>query len=104
MEMPFLPAVLVLILQQTMLLGIGMAAGTSRELNRNRELIPVSEHYGGIFRIVFGKALVYSHGLRRDGNVSYAGGSQAVQFCKYGNVDHHLGFLLPTFFRAFSSV
>ncbi len=54
-----LPGVLVLILQQTMLLGIGMAAGTSRELNRNRELIPVSKHYGGIFRIVFGKALVY---------------------------------------------
>ena len=54
-----LPAVLVLILQQTMLLGIGMAAGTSRELNRNRELISVSEHYGGIFRVVFGKALVY---------------------------------------------
>ena len=42
-----------------MLLGIGMAAGTSRELNRNRELIPVSKHYGGIFRIVFGKAMVY---------------------------------------------
>ena len=54
-----LPGVLVLILQQTMLLGIGMAAGTSRELNRNRELIPISKHYGGIFRIVFGKALVY---------------------------------------------
>ena len=54
-----LPGVLVLILQQTMLLGIGMAAGTSRELNRNRELIPVSEHYGGIFRIVFGKSMVY---------------------------------------------
>ena len=53
------PAVLILILQQTMLLGIGMAAGTSRELNRNRELIPVSKHYGGIYRIVFGKALVY---------------------------------------------
>ncbi len=42
-----------------MLLGIGMAAGTSRETNRNRELIPVSKHYGGIFRIVFGKAMVY---------------------------------------------
>lgn len=54
-----LPAVLILILQQTMLLGIGMAAGTSRELHRNRELIPVSKHYGGIYRIVFGKALVY---------------------------------------------
>ena len=54
-----LPGVLMLILQQTLLLGIGMAAGTSRELNRNRELIPVSEHYGGIFRIVFGKVLCY---------------------------------------------
>ena len=54
-----LPGVLMLILQQTLLLGVGMAAGTSRELNRNRELIPVSEHYGGIFRIVFGKALCY---------------------------------------------
>ena len=54
-----LPGVLMLILQQTLLLGIGMAAGTSRELNRNKELIPVSEHYGGIFRIVFGKALCY---------------------------------------------
>ena len=54
-----LPGVLMLILQQTLLLGIGMAAGTSRELNRNRELIPVSNHYGGIFRIVFGKSLCY---------------------------------------------
>ena len=54
-----LPGVLMLILQQTLLLGVGMAAGTSRELNRNRELIPVSEHYAGIFRIVFGKALCY---------------------------------------------
>ena len=54
-----LPGVLMLILQQTMLLGVGMAAGTSRELNRNRELVPVSEHYAGIFRIVFGKALCY---------------------------------------------
>lgn len=54
-----LPGVLMLILQQTLLLGIGMAAGTSRELNRNRELIPVSEHYAGIFRIVLGKTLCY---------------------------------------------
>ena len=54
-----LPGVLMLILQQTLLLGVGMAAGTSRELNRNRELVPVSEHYAGIFRIVMGKALCY---------------------------------------------
>ena len=54
-----LPAVLMLILQQTLLLGIGMAAGTTRELNRNQELVPVSEHYAGIFRIILGKALCY---------------------------------------------
>ncbi len=54
-----LPGVLMLILQQTLLLGVGMAAGTSRELNRNKELVPVSEHYAGIFRIVLGKALCY---------------------------------------------
>lgn len=54
-----LPAVLMLILQQTLLLGIGMAAGTSREFNRNQELVPVSEHYAGTFRIVLGKAMCY---------------------------------------------
>lgn len=54
-----LPGVLMLILQQTLLLGVGMAAGTSRELNRNKELVPVSEHYAGNFRIVFGKGLCY---------------------------------------------
>ncbi len=54
-----LPGVLMLILQQTLLLGVGMAAGTSRELNRNKELVPVSEHYAGIFRIVLGKSLCY---------------------------------------------
>lgn len=54
-----LPGVLMLILQQTLLLGIGMAAGTSRELNRNKELVPVSEHYAGIFRIVLGKTMCY---------------------------------------------
>ncbi len=54
-----LPGVLMLIIQQTLLLGVGMAAGTARELNRNKELVPVSEHYAGIFRIVLGKALCY---------------------------------------------
>ncbi len=54
-----LPGVLMLIIQQTLLLGVGMAAGTARELNRNKELVPVSEHYAGIFRIVLGKAMCY---------------------------------------------
>lgn len=54
-----LPAVLVLILQQTLLLGIGLSAGTARESNRYQDLVPISKHYNGIFRIVFGKSLCY---------------------------------------------
>lgn len=54
-----LPGVLMLILQQTLLLGIGLAAGTARENNRYQDLVPISKHYNGIFRIVLGKSLSY---------------------------------------------
>jgi ABC-2 type transport system permease protein len=54
-----LPAVLILVIQQTLLLGIGLGAGTSREKNRYGDLIPVDKHYRGLFRIVGGKALCY---------------------------------------------
>ena len=54
-----LPAVLILVIQQTLLLGIGLAAGTNRENNRYGELIPIDQHYRGLFRIVMGKALCY---------------------------------------------
>ncbi len=54
-----LPGVLILIIQQTLLLGIGLAAGTAREENRYGYLVPISRHYNGIFRIVGGKSLCY---------------------------------------------
>ena len=54
-----LPGVLIIILQQTLLLGIGLAAGTARENNRYQDLVPISHHYNGIFRIVLGKSLCY---------------------------------------------
>ena len=55
-----LPAVLMLILQQAIALGIGMAAGAARERNRNGQLIPTDDpHYRGAYRIVWGKALCY---------------------------------------------
>lgn len=54
-----LPGVLVLILQQTLLLGIGLSAGTAREKNRFQNLVPIQKHYNGIFRIVFGKTAAY---------------------------------------------
>lgn len=54
-----IPAVLMLVIQQTLVLGIGLSAGTARERNRYRNLIPISRHYNGMFRIVGGKALAY---------------------------------------------
>ena len=54
-----LPGVLMLILQQTLVLGIGMSAGTARENSRYKQLIPISRPYQGVFRIVFGKSLCY---------------------------------------------
>lgn len=54
-----IPAVLVLIIQQTLILGIGIAAGTAREHNRFRELTPVSRQQTGLMRIVLGKSSAY---------------------------------------------
>ncbi len=54
-----LPGVLILILQQTLVLGIGLSAGTTREKSRYGWLIPITRHYHGLMRIVWGKALCY---------------------------------------------
>lgn len=54
-----LPAVLILILQQTLVLGIGLSAGTARENNRYGDLIPINRHYQGMMRIITGKAMAY---------------------------------------------
>lgn len=53
------PAILILVLQQTLILGIGMLGGTAREKNRFHSLVPVSRHFSGTLRIVFGKSLTY---------------------------------------------
>lgn len=54
-----IPAVLILIIQQTLLLGIGLSAGTAREHNQFRDLVPINRHYNGMLRIVMGKGLSY---------------------------------------------
>lgn len=54
-----IPSVLLLILQQTLLLGIGLSAGTARENNRFNNLIPASSHFDGVFRVILGKAMCY---------------------------------------------
>ncbi len=54
-----MPAILILILHQTLVFGIGMAAGTAREENRFHELVSSSVHRGGLFRVIFGKGLAF---------------------------------------------
>jgi len=53
------PAILILVIQQTLILGIGMAGGTAREKNRFRSLVPITKHFHGTLRIVLGKSLAY---------------------------------------------
>ena len=53
------PAILILVIQQTLILGIGMLGGAAREKNRFYSLVPISRHFNGTLRIVFGKSLTY---------------------------------------------
>ncbi|GAD07938.1 hypothetical protein HQ45_06680 [Porphyromonas crevioricanis] len=56
-----LPVILILIIQQTMVMGVSMLAATKRERSLHRELIPLisDRHYRGPMRIVFGKSVAY---------------------------------------------
>ena len=54
-----LPAVLMLVIQQTLILGIGMLGGTAREQNRLHHLIPENSRFHGTLRVVLGKSLAY---------------------------------------------
>ncbi|MDR2810531.1 MAG: ABC transporter permease [Tannerellaceae bacterium] len=55
------PAILMLVIQQTLLLGVCMLGGTSRERRRNASPLPafVSESYGETLRKVLGRSFVY---------------------------------------------
>ena len=53
-----LPAVLVLVLQQTLVLGITMMAGTERE-RRRRKNLRLTEEYGSPIDVLTGKGLAY---------------------------------------------
>ena len=53
------PAILILVIQQTLLLGISMAGGTAREKNRFHSLVPMVCHFHGTLRVVLGKSFAY---------------------------------------------
>lgn len=54
-----IPALLILILHQTLFFGIGMLAGTAREENSHHSQIPERLRGKGIYRVVLGKAACY---------------------------------------------
>jgi ABC-2 type transport system permease protein len=54
-----LPAILMLIIHQTLFFGIGMIAGTSREENRFHVLVNPSVYRGSTFRVIIGKTMSY---------------------------------------------
>jgi ABC-2 type transport system permease protein len=54
-----MPGIVLIILQQTLLIGIGMLGGTVKEKNRDSFLVPVALKKGGVLPILFGKTLAY---------------------------------------------
>lgn len=54
-----IPAVLVLVIQQSLLLGVATIAGTARDRNRRGYMVPVNSHYRRAWCIVIGKACLY---------------------------------------------
>lgn len=54
-----IPAVLVLVIQQSLLLGVGMLAGTARDKSSRHMMIPLNRHYRRAWSIVVGKGILY---------------------------------------------
>lgn len=54
-----MPGIIIIILQQTLLIGIGMVGGTSKESKQDNFMIPVALKPGGVLPILFGKTLAY---------------------------------------------
>lgn len=54
-----IPAVLILILHQTLILGVGLRAGTEREQSRFHHLVRIQKHHMRTLRLILGKGLAY---------------------------------------------
>jgi ABC-2 type transport system permease protein len=54
-----IPGLIMVILQQTLLIGIGLLGGTDKERNRFRFAVPQALKKGGVIPVVFGKAGAY---------------------------------------------
>lgn len=54
-----LPALLIMVIHQTLVFGIGMLGGGAHEDKREVELIPAHLRNGNVYRVVLGRALAY---------------------------------------------
>ncbi|MGE4586014.1 MAG: ABC transporter permease [Mangrovibacterium sp.] len=54
-----MPGMILIILQQTLLIGIGMMGGTRREKAQHNEPVPVALRRGSIFPVLFGRTFSY---------------------------------------------
>lgn len=54
-----MPGMILIILQQTLLIGIGMMGGTHKEKGEHKTLIPIALNRGGVFPVLFGRTLSY---------------------------------------------
>ena len=59
-----MPGIIIIILQQTLLIGIGMIGGTSKEKKQDSFLVPVALKKGGVLAMLFGKSLCLLYHLR----------------------------------------
>ena len=54
-----MPGMIIIILQQTLLVGIGMIGGAGREKNNNKSIAPGIMLRNGVFSVIMGKGLAY---------------------------------------------
>lgn len=54
-----MPGMILIILQQTLLIGIGMMGGTRKEKGQHKTIVPVALSPGGVFPVLFGRTLSY---------------------------------------------
>jgi ABC-2 type transport system permease protein len=54
-----MPGIIIVIIQQTLLIGIGMVGGTAKEEKRDHFMVPVALKRGGVLPVLFGKTLAY---------------------------------------------
>lgn len=89
-----IPPVLMLIIQQTLLLGIGMSAGDVRERCGGR-LVPLHPAYRNPLGIVLGKAAFYFPLYLLTGIYMFASVTQAFGLPQLGDYGTFLAFLVP---------